>query len=67
MAEWFVEGYVTNPVTVAVQADTAEEARALGEEMLSKGFGVEASPVMSPEVVVYTHDWSVYEFDSELF
>jgi uncharacterized protein YndB with AHSA1/START domain len=68
MAEWFVEGYVTTPVTVRVFAETAEEARDIGKDLLADGKGVEASPLLSPELMVYTDTWQEAVFpESQLF
>lgn len=63
MAKWFVEMYQSVPVWVEVEADTAEQAGDVGEELIRNGMGqfTESNVAYYPDRTVYTEGWELPE------
>jgi hypothetical protein len=66
MAKWIVEMYQAVPVTVEVEADTPEQAGAIGEEMILNGMGSINNEQIAyhPDKTVFTENW---ELPDDLF
>jgi hypothetical protein len=69
MATFFVEMYQASPVTVEVEAETAEQAGVIGEELIRNGMGNvnEANIAFHPDRTVYTENWDVADEEVDLF